>query len=132
MKIYLLSAFLLASASVLASEIPHAVLANRSVQAVRVNSVTQTRVGGHGDVSVRVRARATFGNPCKIPRPGELIKIVRHENQFRDLTITLGEEVLRACPQHVAPQSIIIDLGTFSKPNDGVFDKITVNGVEAR
>lgn len=130
MKNLFLASVMLVSTFAVADELSaeRAIKVGRQAQPVRVNSVLTQTVGEHGFPSTRVLVKATFGNSCEVPRPNELVTITQFSKNFDSLVLTLGEESLRACPAVYMPVTVTIDLGTFTKPNDGFFRKITVNG----
>jgi hypothetical protein len=98
---------------------------------VRVDSVS-TEIIGQGFPSTKVTVRATFGNPCMVPNSKELVSIVQYSKNYDQLLISLGQISMRICPAVYKPTPATIELGTFTRPNDGLFTKIIVNGVEAK
>lgn len=124
---------LFAAGLVLASSLAFAgdIQVERNAQPVRVNSVQLEIVGEQGFPQTQVSVSATFSNKCRVPHSDELVQIVQHSKDFRTLNITLGEEGNRICPAIYQPTTVTIDLGTFTKPNDGLFSKVTVNGKSA-
>ncbi len=99
----------------------------RHAQPIRVNSVSAELVG-QGFPSTEVKVTATFSNSCTAPRENELVAITQYSSNFDDLKISLGMESNRACPAVFKPVTITLDLGQYTKPNDGSFDKVIVNG----
>ena len=128
MKNVLLGAMLVISGLAGADELSPAIKVGRQAPAVRVDSVMTETVGEHGFPSTRVLVRATFGNRCAVAKSNELISITQHSKNFEDLNITLANESHRVCPAVYAPVTVTIDLGLFTKPNDGHFRQISVNG----
>jgi hypothetical protein len=103
----------------------------QSATLVKVTSAT-VKAEGQGFPSYHVTATATFSNSCVAPREGEVFKMVEQKNGFQVLSITLGELVAkRMCPKIFRPVSLTFDLGSYTKPNDGSFDAILVNGQKA-
>jgi hypothetical protein len=127
MKTYLVTSLIFASTLSLANEIK----VDRSAHAVRVNSVS-TEIIGHGFPSTQVKASATFGNECEVPQSEELVKIVQYSKDFRNLVISLGDQSTRLCPAVYRPVTVTLDLGLYTKPNDGLFSNVIVNGKSAR
>ena len=128
MKKLLVTALILVSTVGRANEIEGI----RNVNAVRVNSVTATQVGEFGFPSTEVKVQATFGNSCQVPNSDELVSIVNYSKNFDQLIISLGNQSERMCPMVFMPVTVTINVGTFTRPNDGMFSKITVNQVVAR
>lgn len=127
MKSLIAAALLLTPAFAQAADL---VPANKA-HAVRINAVTATFEGEHGWPMTRVKATATFGNSCVVPKPSELTVISQYTDSYTSLALTLASSSNRACPAVYAPVTVTIDLGTYVKPNDGLFSTISVNGVEA-
>ena len=100
----------------------------REVQPIRVDSVVVRTVGGHGFPSQQVLVSSTFGNSCEVPTTKELVRLVKGSSNFQSLSITLASESQKICPAVYKPVTVTIDVGTFTKPNDGLFSKISVNG----
>lgn len=134
MKNLFLASMMLISTFAVADEVSvsAAVKVGRQAQPVRVNSVSTEGVGAHGFPSTRVLVSATFGNSCEVPRPSELVTIPQYSRNFDTLVLALGSESQRACPAVYMPVTVTLDLGTYTKPNDGLFRKITVNGKAAQ
>jgi len=95
-------------------------------------SKVSTEIVGQGFPSVKVTVHATFSNPCMVPKASELVSIVRYQENYSELIITLGEMSARMCTANFSPTPAVIELGIFTRPNDGNFNKIVVNGVEAK
>ena len=133
MKNLFLASLMVISSFAMAEEMTtgNAIKVGRQAHPVRVNSV-QTEIVGHGFPSTRVLVTATFGNSCQVPRSNELVTVAQYAHSYDDLVLTLAEEAHRVCPAVYMPVTVTLDLGTFTKPNDGLFHKITVNGKEAR
>lgn len=127
MKNYLVTGLIFASTLSVANEIK----VDRSAYAVRVNSVS-TEIIGHGFPSTQVKVSATFGNKCEVPHSEDLVKIVQYSKDFRNLVISLGDESNRICPAVFLPVTMTLDLGIYTKPNDGLFSKVIVNGKAAQ
>lgn len=106
--------------------------AERTAQPVRVDSVRTEIVGENGFPSTQVYVTATFSNSCTVPFPKEFVKVAQHGNNFQTLSLTLAEESNRICPAVYKPVTVTIDLGQYTKPNDGLFSKVIVNGVVAK
>lgn len=104
----------------------------KTASPVRVDSVITRSVGEHGFPQTQVSVRATFGNSCVVPFPDELVQITEGRDNFNTLNITLGSTDRRMCTMLFQPVTVTIDLGTHTKPNDGNFSKIVVNGVQAQ
>ena len=117
----------------LVSVVSHAnpIQVGRNAHAVRVNSVQAVNVGGAGFPVTEITIQATFSNRCQVPQPTELVSIVNYSKNFDNLVISLGTEAHRACTTEFKPVTVAINLGRFTKPNDGHFSTITVNQVEA-
>ncbi len=103
----------------------------RHAQLVRVGSVIK-EVVGQGHPSTKLKVTATFSNSCVVPNSDELVAITQYSKDFRNLDIALGYESHRVCPAVYKPVTVTIDLGTYTKPNDGLFERITVNGKGAQ
>ena len=127
MKKYLVAALLVVSSFSQAREITGI----RQAGLVQVKSV-QAEAIGHGFPVTEVKVTAVFGNSCEVPSAEELVSIVNYSKNFDQLIISLGVESERVCPQYYAPETVTISVGQFTKPNDGLFSKITVNGKVAR
>lgn len=100
---------------------------------VRVDSVTTETVGEHGFPSTIVKATGTFSNSCVAPDLEELVVIPQYTNNYRNLSLILVSTAgNRACPMIYKPVTVTFVLGPYTKPNDGLFSKVTVNGVKAK
>lgn len=115
---------------IVVSNFAGAVEVGRQAHPVRVDSV-RTEIVGEGFPSTRVLVTATFGNSCEVPRSNELVTIAQYSRNYDTLILALGQESHRVCPRVYKPVTVTLDLGTFTKPNDGLFRKITVNGKSA-
>lgn len=98
---------------------------------VRVDSVMLETVG-QGFPSTEVRIRVTSSNDCEAPRAEEVVIIPSYSKDFRDLVLTVGNTSERICPQVYAPVTNTYHLGTYTKPNDGFFRRVIVNGVRGK
>ena len=96
---------------------------------VDITGIETTVTGPWGQTEVKVTA--TFGNDCFVPTADELVIMTRYADGFGTLDLSLGTISDRACPLNFSPVSVTINLGTYTRPNDGTFDKIIVNGVES-
>lgn len=103
----------------------------RSAQKVRIDSVQVTIEGEQGWPMQRVKVTATFSNSCHVPFPSELVKLVDYTDDMNTLQIVLASESDRACIAVYAPKTVTIDLGSYVRPADGLFDRIEVNGMLA-
>jgi len=103
----------------------------RHAQVIRVNSVS-TELIGEGFPSTSVKVTATFSNSCTAPKSDELVAIVQYTKNYENLEIALGMESDRVCPAVFKPVMVTLDLGEYTKPNDGLFEKISVNGKVAK
>lgn len=132
MKTALIASLALVSSSALATSIvaPQSLKPATILHEVKVDSVA-TKIVGEGFPSTQVFIKATFGNSCAIPKADELILTVGYRNSFDDLTFSLASNSQRVCPMIYKPVTVTIDLGQYSRPNDGLFSKVLVNGVEA-
>lgn len=108
------------------------VKATRQADPIRVDSVTTIIEGEFGFPQVHVYAKATFSNSCRVPTSKELITIPQYEDNYRFLNLSVGNESRRMCPAVYKPVTVTVDLGVYTKPTDGLFSKIVVNGKEAR
>ena len=97
----------------------------------RIDSVNVVIEGEHGFPSSHVYATATFGNKCAVPHADELLSTVQHGNNFNTLNIVVLNLSTRVCPLNYLPTPVVLDLGVHTKPNDGLFSKVLVNGVLA-
>ena len=131
MKKLFLASMMVVSAFAVADDSDITLKVGRHANPVRIDSVSTEAVGEQGFPSTRVLVRATFGNKCTVPRANELVTIAQHTNHYENLVLTLGSEVRRMCPMHYMPVTVTIELGTYTKPNDGLFREITVNGKAA-
>lgn len=80
-------------------------------------------------IATQVDVVATFGNPCKVPTEAELVKMISVKG--RDLYITLVQTDNKMCPQVAQPTTVKLNLGRYTHPADGRFDRVFVNGKEA-
>lgn len=103
----------------------------RSATAVRVNSVEVTNVGEHGWPVAQVKVQATFSNRCMVPKADELVVIANYSENYDALILSLGSQSDRMCTMEYRPVTVTINLGQYTKPNDGMFDSISVNQVQA-
>lgn len=103
----------------------------RQAHPVRVNAAF-LEIVGDGFPSTEVRVTATFGNFCEVPLSDELVTITQYSKNFDNLNISLGIESERACPAVYQPVTATIFVGLFTRPNDGLFERITVNGKVAK
>jgi hypothetical protein len=127
MKALITAAALLFSGVAAAENLSPATIAIR----VPVNAATVSISQGPWPVT-SVSATATFGNACSVPTADELVLIPGYEDGFDTLTLTLGYYSERACTAEYAPVTVTIDLGTYTRPNDGLFQKVVVNGKKAQ
>lgn len=97
---------------------------------VQVNAVNAT-VTGDGWPVANVSVTATFGNECQVPTADELVMIPSYQDEYDTLSLALGNLATRGCTAEYAPVTVTINLGTFTRPNDGLFGKILVNGKKA-
>ncbi len=143
MKKYLFSALVLvssvASAGVIRVGVPglpvipsvDSIRDVRQAGAVQIMSVQTQAVGEQGFPSTQVKAIAQFGNKCEVPTGDELVTVVTYSKNYDSLYIALGNTSERICPQVFAPVTMTIELGQFTRPNDGNFKSIAVNQVAA-
>ncbi len=103
----------------------------RSAQKVRVDAVHVTIEGENGWPMQRVKVTATFGNSCSVPMPEELVKLIDYTDSDNTLRFVLGVVMERVCTAEYDPKTVTIDLGSYVRPADGLFDQIEVNGVLA-
>ena len=102
----------------------------RRAQPLRVKSVS-TETVGHGFPSTVVRVTAVFSNRCVAPTANEAVVISQYTHGFDDLVLTVASESKRMCLDVYQPVTMTYNLGTYTKPNDGFFKNIIVNGVKA-
>lgn len=106
-----------------------AVKVGKQAHQFKIDSVNVKMVGEHGFPSSHVFATATFGNSCTVPLPNELISMVQYSKNFDSLILSVGSISKRICPAVYMPETVTLDLGIYSRPNDGLFSLISVNGV---
>jgi hypothetical protein len=100
----------------------------RQAHSVQVKSV-QVDVTGPWALH-NVQVVAVFGNPCTVATADELVVMSDYQDNFDALVLSLGNLSDRVCTMEYAPVEVTIDLGTYGRPNDGVFGKVVVNGIE--
>lgn len=99
---------------------------------VRVDSVS-TEIVGNGFPSTHVEVQATFSNSCVVPNQQELVVVPVYSASFSTLNLTLASlPSERVCPMIYRPVTVTLYLGLFTRPNDGLFDQILVNGIAAK
>ena len=99
-------------------------------QALKVNiDKVHVAVVGQGWPVTEVKVSATFGNACQVPLADELIQIIGYQDNYDTLNLTLAMESDRVCTLEYSPVTVTINLGSFTRPTDGLFSKIVVNDV---
>lgn len=99
------------------------------LQSARVVSVS-TIAEGEGFPSTRIIANVQYSNSCHVTPAENLFIVANHENNFDVLRINLVSKPSdRMCIALWAPVTVSYDLGVYTRPNDGFFSEIYVNGI---
>lgn len=127
MKSIILAAFALSATAASAADITP----THTASMVQVDSVETSTEGEFGWPITRVKVEATFGNACLVPLADELTRVIGYSNSYDTLNLTLVNVSDRICTREFLPVTVTIDMGTYTRPTDGLFNQVLVNGIAA-